>query len=44
MSEEYNEIGMIIEEEAEAFFSGDKGAAAAAEMIQNRVQLYLDER
>lgn len=44
MSEEYNEIGMIIEEEAEAFFSGGKDAAAAAELIQNRVQLYLDER
>lgn len=38
-----DEIGMIISEEAAAYFSGDKTAEAAAEVIQNRVMLYLNE-
>lgn len=33
----------IIVEEAEAFFNGDKDAAAVADIIQSRVQLYLNE-
>ncbi len=44
MAEEYSEIEMIMTEEAAAFFSGDKDAAEAAEIVQSRVQLYLDER
>lgn len=40
----YNEeIMNIINEEAEAFFSGQKDAKAVAELIQSRVQLYVDE-
>ncbi len=33
----------IILEEAEAYFSGDKDVQAVADIIQNRVQLYLNE-
>ena len=33
----------IVNEEAGAYFSGSKSAEAVAEMIQNRVQNYLDE-
>ena len=33
----------IVREEAEAFFAGDKTAEETAEIIQNRVQLYLNE-
>lgn len=33
----------IIREEAESFFAGQKTAADVTELIQNRVQLYLDE-
>lgn len=33
----------IVTEEAGAYFSGSKSAEAVAEMIQNRVQNYLDE-
>ena len=36
-------IGIILEE-AESFFQGQKSAETAAGMIQNRVQLYLDEK
>lgn len=36
-------ITEIVTEEAGAYFSGSKTAEAAAEMIQNRVQNYLDE-
>lgn len=34
----------IIMEEADSYFTGNKDAAAAALVIQNRVQLYLDEQ
>lgn len=34
----------IIREEAGAFFAGDKSAEDVAKLIQNKVQLYLDER
>lgn len=37
------DIRNIIEEETGAFFSGDKTAQEAAEIIQNRAQLRLDE-
>lgn len=37
-------IRSIVLEEAAAVFSGDKSAEEAALVIQNRVQLYLDER
>ncbi len=37
-------IRSIVMEEALAFFNGDKSAEAAASLIQNRVQLYLDEK
>lgn len=38
------EIENIIYEEAGGFFAGDRDAQSAAELIQNRVQLYLNER
>lgn len=34
----------IIMEEADSYFTGSKDAEAAAQIIQNRVQLYLDEQ
>ena len=37
------EIVKIIEEEAESYFQGQKTAEQVAEVIQNRVQLYLHE-
>lgn len=37
-------IEQILEEELEPYFQGDKSAQEAAGLIQNRVQLYLDER
>ncbi len=37
-------IGNIIYEEAESFFQGQKTGEEVADLIQNRVQLYLDER
>ncbi len=37
-------IKSIILEEAGAYFSGDQDAETVAAQIQNRVQLYLDER
>ena len=37
------EIVKIIEEEAESYFQGQKTAEQVAEIIQNRVQLYLHE-
>lgn len=39
-----DEILEIIYEEAESFFNGDKTREAVCGIIQNRVQLYLDER
>lgn len=38
------EILRIIGEEMEAFFAGDKTAEESAKLIQNRVQLYMNER
>lgn len=37
-------IEQILEEELGPYFQGDKTAQEAAALIQNRVQLYLDER
>lgn len=37
------EINKIIEEEAQAYFAGDKTAEEAAGLIQNRVKLYVSE-
>ena len=34
----------IIMEEVGAYFSGDRDVKSVAALIQNRVQLYLDER
>lgn len=39
----YNTIQNIIDEEAEYYFSGHKNLQAVAEVIQNRVRLYLQE-
>lgn len=39
----HTDIANIISEEAAAFFSGDKTAEQTAEVIDSRVQLYLDE-
>lgn len=38
------DMGGIILEEAEAYFRGDKTADEAAEIIQKRIQLYLEEQ
>ncbi len=41
----YNsEVSKIIDEEAASFFADQKDAKAVAEIIQNRVQLYVNER
>lgn len=37
------EIATIIDEEQQAYFAGDKTVEQCVEIIQNRVQLYLDE-
>ena len=42
-SDDLDFIVDIIFEETESFFDGSKDASAAAEIIQNKVQLYLDE-
>ena len=39
----YGPVEQIIIEEAAAYFEGDKTAKEAAEIIQNRVRLYLKE-
>jgi len=39
----FSDIWLIISEEAGSFWSGDKTAEAVADIIQNRVQLYLEE-
>lgn len=41
---EYREIIDIVWEEAQGYIDGDKSAEKVAEVIDNRVQLYLDER
>lgn len=41
--EEYEQINSIVIEEVQAFFNGQKTAKQVAEIIQKRVQLYLDE-
>ena len=33
----------IITEETESFFSGQKSAKDAADVIQNRIQIYVNE-
>ncbi len=38
------DISDIIEEETPAYFSGSKSAREVCDILQNRVQLYLDER
>ena len=38
------EVETILSEEVDAFFTGDKDDETVAEIIQRRVQLYLDER
>lgn len=43
LTDRMDPIKEIIVEEAEAFFNGDKDAATVSEIIQSRVQLYLDE-
>lgn len=37
-------IATIVTEEAAAYFAGDKTAEAVADIVQNRVQTYLNER
>lgn len=37
------DVGNIVDEEVQAFYSGQKSAQDAAAMIQNRVQLYVNE-
>lgn len=38
-----NIVMQIIEEEAESYFAGDKSVEEVTEIIQKRIQLYLDE-
>ncbi len=40
---EEEEMQAIIEEELEAFYAGDKSAKETAEMIQDRVEIYVSE-
>ena len=40
----YSEIGNIMREELTSYFNGDKSAQEAADILQNRVQLFLDEK
>lgn len=39
-----NQLEGMVEEELEPYFAGDISAEEAAEKLQNRVQLYLNER
>ncbi len=39
----YTPVGVIISEEVQPYFAGDKSAGEVAEIIQSRVQLYLAE-
>lgn len=39
----YTLVGVIISEEVQPYFAGDKSAEEVAKIIQSRVQLYLDE-
>lgn len=41
---EMNLIRNIVQEEVGAYFAGDRSAAEVAEIIQKRVQIYLDEQ
>ena len=43
MPPEDDAIADIVMEEAEPYFAGDKDLDTVVEIIQNRVQLYLDE-
>ncbi|MDE7224902.1 MAG: hypothetical protein K2O34_14140, partial [Acetatifactor sp.] len=40
---ELNMIRNIVQEEADACFAGDRGAQEISQIIQSRVQIYLDE-
>ena len=40
----HTEIQKIIDEEVTAYFQGEKEIQEVCEIIQNRVQLYLDEQ
>ena len=42
--DEYEEITEIVWEEGQAYIEGDKSASEVAEIIDNRIQLYLDEK
>ena len=39
-----DKLRAILEEELDAFFAGGKSAEDVAKVIDNRVQLYLNER
>lgn len=43
MPQQVDDLGMMVIEEAGAFFSGDKSAEEAARVIQSRVWVYLNE-
>lgn len=40
----FSPISDIFTEELPAFYAGDKSAEEVADIIQSRVQLYLDEK
>lgn len=41
---DYQDLKNVIWEEAEGYFNGDKSAETVAEIIDRRIQLYLDEK
>lgn len=43
ITEDYSSVWTIIDEESGAFYSGQKSAEEVVDVIQSRVQLYLDE-
>lgn len=44
LSSNIDQLSMMIVQEAEAYFSGDKSAKDTADVIQNKVWLYLNEK
>ena len=44
MSYDSDEMFMLVMEEADSYFNSDKDLDSVVELIQRRVQLYMDER
>ncbi len=43
MQDQDSQIAAIISEEAQTYFSGDKSAEEVADVVENRIQLYMSE-